>query len=92
MTRHLSSQLGNARHRQNGDDGTLWFVVFRSALSVRSSTLLSMKISTSNPIVTTRRRHRNEYRPTGERNLTQLVRTIPIAHQHTPAVSYLEAF
>jgi hypothetical protein len=92
MTRHWSSQLSSVRHRQNGDDGTLWFVVFRLAHFALSSHVLSMKKYTSNPIVAARRRHRNEHRPTYERNLTQLVRTIPIAHRHTPAVSYLEAF
>lgn len=92
MTRHLSSQLGNTTHCQNGDDGTLWFVVFRLALSTLSSHVLSMKKHTSNPIIGTRHGHRNEHRPTDEQDLTQLVRTIPIAHQHTPAVSYLEAF
>ncbi|MFT4582881.1 MAG: hypothetical protein ACI915_000375 [Gammaproteobacteria bacterium] len=92
MTQHLSSQLGNARHCQNDDDGTLWFIVFRLAHSALSSHVLSMKKYNSNPIVAAGRRHRNEYRPTGELNLTQLVRTIPIAHQHTRAVSYLDAF
>lgn len=92
MTLTARSQLSSARHCQNGDDGTLWFALVGSALTTRSSSLLSMKKYTSNPIVAARRGHLNEYRSTAERNLTHLVRTIPIAHQHNPAVSYLEAF
>ena len=92
MTRHLRSQLGNARHRQNGDDGNLSFNPFGIAVATLPTCFLPTQKHAPTQNIATCDGHRDEHLPNRDRISTQAVLTTPIAYQHNPAVSYLEAF
>ena len=92
MTMHVRSQLGNADHRHNGDDGNLWFGPFGYVGALASTHFLPTQKHAPTQNTSAFDAQRVEVLPVHEPIAPQSVPTIPIAHQHNPAVSYLEPY
>lgn len=90
MTSHVRSNLDNALHRHNGDDGALSFDPFGSIVSVSSTCLSPPQKYPPAQNIGGCDGQRDKYLPVHARNTPKSVPTIPIAHRHYPAVSYLE--
>jgi hypothetical protein len=89
---HLRPNLDDAAHRYNGDSGILCFNSTGLAVSVFSTCSSRQQMHVPKQNIGPWSAHRDESVAVRERITTQSVPTIPIAHQLTPAVSYLEDY
>jgi hypothetical protein len=92
MSSPVNFNLINPEHCYHRDDGTLCSKSFGSAVSVFSTYLSPQEKHFPNKNVGTFAAYCDADLPSHRRFTLQRARTIPIAHQHNPAVSYLEAY